>query len=1742
MSKHRILKGFLSFALAATLMPYTSLVHAQGKDPENLALHKTYASSTPEGSAGTTLSADKAFDGITNRDEKDYAKESRWGTPELTDGEQPWISVDLGAPKTFQSFVIEWEKPNITGFQIQTKGADGKWSAIYTKSGTEKITSVEEVIHLDAPVTAQNVKLLITGYEDAVPGWKSVSIYEFQIYGNNVPDAVLSREDIALHKSAAASSAESSGSTTLSADKAFDGVINRDEKDYAKTSRWSTPQLDGTQQPWLSVDLGSKQYIRSFVIDFEKPNITGYQVQVSDDNKTWKTVYTKQGSDDIKDTTQRIQLDNAVYGRYVRLNITGYTDAATNWKSVSVFEFAIYQTTLDSLKPEAPTLDSVVAGIHAPIVKKGDHSLAMPKVPEGFTVKLHGTDWEQLIDPDGTIYQPLVNSTVKVKFDVSDGKNIKSTGDLTVSVPGKVENPITDNKPAVIPELREWSGQKGDFAINDTSKIVVDPAYADALSQDMKEFQQDYKAITGKPIEISNGTTPGTHDFYFTLNTTDKGLKEEGYLMNITTNGVTIEAMNVKGAYWATRTILQILKQNGTTIPCGTTRDYPKYKLRGFMLDVGRLPFSLDFLKEVTKNMSWYKLNDFQVHLSDNYIWIEEYTNPLKDAYSGFRLESSIVGDNGVKLTSDDTWYSKKDFRDYIQSSRNLGINIVPEIDTPAHSLALTKVRPDLAMKDTSVSRHFDHLDLNTKFNDSIAFVQQIFNEYLTPENPVFDKNTIVNIGTDEYDGKYSEQFRKYTDDMLKFIQDSGRTVRLWGSLTARSGTTPVRSKNVQMNIWNTGWANPVNMLKQGYDLINMNDNDLYMVPSGSNSRGGYQDRLNVSDLYKNWKPNKFGGTTISPTEPQMLGASYAMWNDNTGKRKKGLADVDFFDRFFEPLPALSEKMWGEARDKDYKELNAVADKTGTAPNTNPYYEVASKTDTILNYNFDQEPIKDASGNGYDVTKEENVNLGTGRNGNALQLKGNSSYVETPVANVGTNSTFSFSMKKDVTTSKDEQILFESDQGTIEIKKDSGKLGFSRLGNSFAFNYVVPDNTWVNIQLRALPEETDLYVDGKLVDRISLTSNTTKLVGTLVVPLQRIGSKTHAFKGLIDNLSIKKGADAYVDPYEIPTKDFIVKANNEEIDHGTEGPIAYAFDNNPSTIWHTQYTPSQKVVNADNPAIVDVDMGDVYNIDKVSYLPRQDSAANGNITKYELYGKETKDGTMKLLSSGTLSNNKDVKEFTFKAQNIRYLQIKVLSGIGNFASAAEFKVYKAESKLTALQNKVDEVKAMDTSDYTTSSIKALTDALAKAQAVLKDTAATDTQIQTALDALNTATDHLQMRANTKDAEALLASIEEQKLVERDYTSDSWKNFIDAKAKVEEALKDVSDITDATLTTMVGELQNALANLVKVSQVDKAALQTAYNKAKDMKNENYTAVSWDVFNKARDIAKTVLANTNATQDEVNKAEKDLTAAMAKLVNNPTVADKKDLNSTIALAENIVKDAGSYVQDSAWETMVKALSKGKEIAVSETATQQDVKDANVALQKAIAALTKKPSSQPGQTIITTINDSKNGIEIFGEFDQGTTLNVKSPDLKDLTNRIQDKIYLSKVTLEKAYDLNLMKDGSKVLPSGEVEIAIDLNSALLKKQLAIIYIDENGNIQNIPCNIQGNKIIFKTTHFSTYAIVSYTGTKPTITPTVNPIEKPTVNTGDQTNDMLYLTWMLIAGAGIALYMYRRRKSNCK
>ena len=1457
--------------------------------------HALNGTATANNSETSYWGPDKAIDGIVNRDAA-KPDQSRWST---NMGTTPMVlTIDLKEEKAFSEFKIEWERKNIKGFNISISNDNNEYTPVYTKPDDSNITSLTTTVTLENSVSARYVKLTVDNYDDTeAAGWASVSLYEFEVLGEE------SYENLAVGATAVAS-----GSETTSFGPA--NVVDENMK-----TRWaSTANHDDDK--WISLDFGTAKDIASVTLKWERRNATKYKIQSSKNGTSWEDVKTLTKAprefDDI------INFDNTINTRYLRVVVSDFENLAedrdgksVNWPTVSLYEFEAYAVKQQVDSEQIVTIDDVINNLVIPAVAKGDTKMALPQVPEGFEIEFIGADYEQILDRDLTIHQPIVDTIVSVNYKVKKGDQEKITGAYNVTIPGKNSPDVSINaKPKVVPELAEWVGTEGSFTISDDSRIVINPAYKDDLAYLAKTFKADYQAQTGKEIEVVYANTPGAHDFYFTLGSSDTGLKEEGYLMTVG-DSVKVEAVDKTGAFWATQSILQILKQNSNTIPNGQTRDYPKYEVRGFMLDVGRMPYSLDILKDIAKNMAYYKMNDFQVHLNDNYIWVEDYGDNAFDAYSGFRLESDIkAGGNGglnqADLTSKDVFYTKDQFRTFIQECRDMGVAVVPEFDTPAHSLALTKVRPDLAMKDKSVARHWDHLDLDSMYDESLAFTQSIFNEYMNGDDPVFDQNTTVNVGTDEYDGKYAENFRQYTDDMLKFIQDTGRDVRLWGSLSMRKGSTPVRSENVQMNIWNTSWANPNEMYKQGFDLINMVDGTLYMVPGA----GYYNDYLNSQNIYNNWQPNNMGGTIIPAGDEQMLGSAYAIWNDMVDKKANGISEYDIYDRFEKALPAMSSKLWGDGQDLKYNELNEVVNSLGTAPNSNPRDVVTSKSDTVLNYDFNKSEIVDKSGNEYNVVNKKNVATVAGKFSKGLELSGGESYIETPLADMGPNNSVSFWVKMDKDATG-EQVLFESDKGSIKMsQKDTGKVGFSRIGYDYSFNYELPKDEWVKLEIKGYANKAELYVNGELVDTLAKNATGGKYA-TLTLPLERIGSKTTSFKGIIDNLEISTtGSQSDDTDYtKVDSSNFTVSTDNENPQAGNEGPITYAFDNNVVTFWHSNYSPYQAL-----PATVEIDMKEVHTINQFDYLPRQDGNTNGQITKYELYIKENAADEYQKVSEGELAANASLKKITFDAANARYIKFVALEGTGNggksFACASEFTVRQIDSK-AELRKVVNLAANYEKEYYTTASWNDFETALTNAQMILDKADASSTEIDDAASALKTAIDSLVEIGDVVKTELERVIAEAQSIDTTKYT-DKTVDVLKTALVNAISINGNENATQEEVNAAITALTNAIDELELKTDVsvDKTDLETLLNICGTIDLNNYQENGKAEFKAAYEYALSIFNEADATEQEIRDAMNRLLEAKKNLKEievTPTDPDKngqdKPIDNKVETGDNI-----------------------------------------------------------------------------------------------------------------------------------------------------------------------------------------------------------------------------------------------
>ena len=348
--------------------------------------------------------------------------------------------------------------------------------------------------------------------------------------------------------------------------------------------------------------------------------------------------------------------------------------------------------------------------------------------------------------------------------------------------------------------------------------------------------------MTRCQVTIASGSVEDVQsgDIYLGYADEEDGLGEEGYTCDITDRCI-IKGGSDTGVRWGTVTLLQILSVEGS-LPRGQIRDYPLYEVRGFGIDVARKAVSMDMLYAMMEKMSYYKMNDLAIHLNDNTILstsgLTDSVENAMTAESAFRLESDIINESGMELTSKEYAYTKEEFAQFVKTAKTYGVRVVPEIDTPAHSLSITKLYPSYAL--TARPDSVDQIDLSNK--DAVALVKRIWQETLSGENAPFRDALTVNIGMDEYYGD-GEQYRVYASEMAELVRGEGKTVRMWGSLSNMAGRTMPAAGGTQMNLWSTLWADPREMYEAGYSLINMQNNHLYVIPGG-----GY-DYLDKKDV-----------------------------------------------------------------------------------------------------------------------------------------------------------------------------------------------------------------------------------------------------------------------------------------------------------------------------------------------------------------------------------------------------------------------------------------------------------------------------------------------------------------------------------------------------------------------------------------------------------------------------------------------------------------------------------------------------------------------------------------------------------------------------------------------------------------------------------------------------------------------------------------------------------------------------
>ena len=263
---------------------------------------------------------------------------------------------------------------------------------------------------------------------------------------------------------------------------------------------------------------------------------------------------------------------------------------------------------------------------------------------------------------------------------------------------------------------------------------------------------------------------------------------------------------------------------------------------------------------------------------------------------------------------------------------------------------------------------------------------------------------------------------------------------------------------------------------------------------------------------------------------------------------------------------------------------------------------------------------------------------------------------------------------------------------------------------------------------------------------------------------------------------------------------------------GEEGAAVNVLDDNQATIWHSSWDGAKR-----EDLWLQLELPEAQKVNGVRLQTRSEYG-NGFITKYRI--ETSMDGkNFTEAVSGDWDEVPGWKKATFEEREAKFVRIYAVESYtnssNNYASAAEMRLTQEKADVPvldkeALEVEITEAKALEKEGYTTSSVNALNEAIAKAEKVLAE-ATEQSEIDLMVDELTKAM-KLEKKADAEKSKAeydkLIAGVKEESV----YTEETWNVYAEAKEKVKNALKDTSDVSEAKMKELLADLKSAVAGL------------------------------------------------------------------------------------------------------------------------------------------------------------------------------------------------------------------------------------------------------------------------------------------------------------------------------------------
>ena len=237
-------------------------------------------------------------------------------------------------------------------------------------------------------------------------------------------------------------------------------------------------------------------------------------------------------------------------------------------------------------------------------------------------------------------------------------------------------------------------------------------------------------------------------------------LGDEGYVLDVTPEGIILTARAPAGFFYGIQTLRQLLPPEAETtsptpehpwrIPAVHVEDLPRFSWRGMHLDVARHFFPAADVKRFLDLMALLKLNTFHWHLTDDQGWrIEIKRYPKLVEIGSRRAESPKAGARTEgDATPHEGHYTQDEIREVVAYAAERFITVVPEIEMPGHAQAAIAAYPELGNTGEplevrtrwGVSRHVFNVE-----DETFEFLENVLDEVMA-----LFPGTFVHIGGDE--------------------------------------------------------------------------------------------------------------------------------------------------------------------------------------------------------------------------------------------------------------------------------------------------------------------------------------------------------------------------------------------------------------------------------------------------------------------------------------------------------------------------------------------------------------------------------------------------------------------------------------------------------------------------------------------------------------------------------------------------------------------------------------------------------------------------------------------------------------------------------------------------------------------------------------------------------------------------------------------------------------------------------